>query len=223
MGKHWLIFMQGVSMKQCCVTGCDNKYRAKGLCGTHWKINKAYGTPTPLCWCGEPAQTNGGRKGASLLCKSHNLTDRFWGYVEVKSDEECWEWQGSRTAANYGLLYWHNELQYAHRISLELDNRPVPDRWHACHTCDNPPCVNPKHLFPGTPHDNVKDKVSKSRHIFGEKHPNSKLSDTDVIEIRRLASEGVWQSDLARKYEVHPGHISVIVAGLKRRNTLDKE
>lgn len=210
-------------MKTCTISGCNNKLRSKGLCSAHWKIDKKYGTPTPLCWCGEPAQTNAGSKGASRMCTIHTLTSRYWEYVDVKNEEECWEWIGTKTAAGYGVIYWENQLRYAHRLSLEFDGRPVPSRWHACHTCDNPPCVNPKHLFPGTPHENVKDKVSKGRHIYGENHPNSKLSDTDVLEIRKLASEGVWQSDLAKQFNVHHSHISDIVAGLKRRDLLDKE
>lgn len=210
-------------MKTCSVSGCTNKYRSIGLCSTHWKINKRYGTPTPLCWCEEPAQTNAGNHAASILCKNHTLTERFWEYVDIRSSEECWEWKGSKTAANYGLIYWQDSLQYAHRLSLELDGRPVPPKWHACHTCDNPPCVNPNHLFVGTPHDNVKDKVKKGRHAFGENHPKAKLTDTDVLEIRKLASEGVWQAELAKRFNVHPGHISVIVAGFKRRDLLDKE
>ena len=212
-----------MATKACTVSGCENKYRSIGLCSSHWKINKKYGTPTPLCHCGEPAQTFAGNKGASLLCESHRLTARFWDYVDVKSDEECWEWTGSKTAANYGLMYWNGELEYAHRLSLEMDGRPVPSRWHACHTCDNPPCVNPGHLFVGTPHDNVKDKVQKRRHTFGENHPNAKLTNTDVLEIRKLASDGVWQADLARMYNVNQGHISTIVTGLKRRDILGKE
>lgn len=210
-------------MKLCTISGCDNKLRSRGLCSAHWKINKKYGTPTPLCWCGEPAQTFAGNKGASKFCPNHTLTVRYWEYVDIKREDECWEWKGSKTTAGYGLIYWENRLQYAHRLSLELDGRPVPPRWHACHTCDNPPCVNPKHLFVGTPHDNVKDKVSKGRHTFGENHPNSKLTDTDVKEIRKLASEGMWQSDIARLYGVNQSHISTIVAGLKRRDLLDKE
>jgi hypothetical protein len=143
--------------------------------------------------------------------------------VNVKGADECWEWTGTKTATNYGLIWWNDALQYAHRLSLEIDGRPVPAKWHACHTCDNPPCVNPNHLFPGTPHDNVKDKVSKGRHSFGENHPNAKLTDTDVEEIRKLASEGVWQSELAKMFGVNPGHISKLVAGLERRDLLDKE
>lgn len=210
--------------KQCSVSGCTGVgYRARGLCHTHWKINKTYGTPTPLCWCGDPVQTNGGNRGASKMCAEHTLFKRFWDYVDIKSEDECWEWNGSRTAAGYGLIYWKDELKYAHRLSIEFSGREIPERWHACHTCDNPPCVNPKHLFPGTPHENMLDKVSKGRHTFGENHPNAKLSDAEIVEIRKLAFEGVWQSDLAKKFGVHPGHISDIVAGLRRRDLLNKE
>ena len=209
-------------MKTCSISGCTNKYRSIGLCGTHWKLNKKYGTPTPFCWCGEPADTRTSR-GASKLCQSHTLTSRYWEYVDIKGEHECWEWIGSKTSAGYGLIYWQDELKYAHRLSLEFDDRPVPAKWHACHTCDNPPCVNPNHLFIGTPHDNVKDKVAKKRHAFGESHPNAKLTDTEVLEIRKLASEGGWQAELAKRFNVHPGHISVIVAGLKRRDLLEKE
>lgn len=209
-------------MKTCTISGCDNKLRSKGLCSTHSKINKKYGTPLPLCWCGEPADT-GTSKGASTFCKNHTLTLRYWEYVKVGEEDQCWEWTGSKTSAGYGLIYWKDELKYAHRLSLEFDGRPVPPRWHACHTCDNPLCVNPKHLFPGTPHDNVKDKVSKGRHTYGENHPNSRLTDTDVEEIRKLAYDGVWQSDLAQMFNVNPSHISRLVAGLERRDLLDKE
>jgi hypothetical protein len=144
--------------KKCSVTGCDVKYRAKGLCATHWKINKKYGTPTPLCWCGEPAQTNAGNHGISVECKQHTLITRFWDNVNVGSDDECWEWQGSRTEAGYGLMWYDGKLRYAHRIAIDLEGDLF-----ACHKCDNPPCVNPNHLFVGTQKDNVQDMLSKGR------------------------------------------------------------
>ena len=212
-----------MATKKCSVSGCDNKYRSTSFCSAHWKINKKYGTPTPLCWCGEPAQTHAGNQGASILCTTHTLTARFWAYVDIKNLDECWEWTGTKTAANYGLIYWNGKLEYAHRLSLEMDGRPVPSRWHACHTCDNPPCVNPSHLFAGTPKENVMDKVSKGRHTYGETHPNAKLSNTEVKNIRKLASEGMFQSDIAHTYGLNESYVSELVAGLKRRDILDKE
>jgi len=209
-------------MKNCSITGCDNKYRSKGLCSTHWKINKKYGTPVPLCWCGEFVQTFAGNKGSLILCKKHNLLKRFWDNVDIKSDNECWEWQGSKTKAGYGNILWNNEIHYAHRLSLEFTGEVIPPRYHACHKCDNPSCVNPNHLFVGSPRENMLDKVSKGRQVFGEKHPNAILTNAEIIIIRQMAEDGVFFSDISKIFGVSESHISRIVARLVRA-TLPKE
>jgi hypothetical protein len=205
-------------MKSCIVTGCTNKYRSIGLCSSHWKVFKKYGSATPVCFCGELSHTNAGNRGGTLLCKTHALLERFWENVDVKGEEDCWLWNGSKTAAGYGVIYWSSDNTYAHRISIELDGRVIPARFHACHTCDNPPCVNPKHLFVGSPRDNMLDKVAKNRHTYGETHPAAKLTDKEVEQIRGLFKDGVWQTDLAKTFNVHQSHISRIVYGLIRRN-----
>lgn len=203
-------------MKKCSVTGCNNKYRSIGFCSTHWKINKKYGTPIPLCWCNEPVQTFAGNQSASKMCKEHTLLERFWENVDIKGEDDCWEWQGSKTPAGYGLFYWNDELKYTHRLSLEFKGEAIPPRWHACHKCDNPSCVNPNHLFIGTPRDNMLDKVSKGRHTFGENHPNAKLTNAEVLIIRDMAEDGVFFSDIAKTFGVSNSHISTIVARLRR-------
>lgn len=205
-------------MKKCKITGCENKYRSIGLCSSHWKINKKYGTPTPTCWCGEFAQTFVGNKRASELCHEHQLLKTYWENVDIKGQDKCWEWQGSKTQAGYGLIYWYGKLQYAHRLSLQFIGQAIPDRYHVCHKCDNPSCVNPNHLFVGSPRDNMQDKVSKGRHTFGEKHPNAKLTNSEVLEIRDMAEDGVFFSDIAKTFDVSESHISTIVARLVRRD-----
>jgi hypothetical protein len=201
----------------CSVTNCTNKYRAIGLCGSHWKIFKKYGSATPVCFCGELSQTNGGNRQGSQLCKRHTLLNRFWENVDVKSDEECWNWTAAKTTAGYGVIYWNSENTYAHRLSIEISGRTIPEGFHACHKCDNPSCVNPKHLFAGTAADNAKDKMSKNRQTYGEQHYNSKLSNYDIMNIRKLLKQGVSPSDLALQFNVGQTHISRIKNNLVRR------
>ena len=108
----------------------------------------------------------------------------------------------------------------AHRISWEIHNGEIPENLWVLHKCDNPPCVNPEHLFLGTPRDNVIDKVKKGRHRDdnGEKHPMAKLKDKDVRYIRRKLSDGIQGKDLAKQFNVCRMTISNIKTGRKWRS-----
>jgi hypothetical protein len=81
----------------------------------------------------------------------------FWDYV-LKGDG-CWLWLGATNEAGYGLYH----KQRAHRVAYELTYGPIPSGMLACHSCDNPPCVRPDHLFPGTTKENVHDALKKNR------------------------------------------------------------
>jgi hypothetical protein len=87
---------------------------------------------------------------------------RFWKYVN-KTDG-CWLWTGAIGGSGYGLLGVENRNVPAHRLSWQIHNGPIPDGLLVCHTCDNPPCVNPAHLWLGTNLDNARDKMAKGRH-----------------------------------------------------------
>lgn len=88
---------------------------------------------------------------------------RFWKYVDKKGENECWEWNRSKYPNGYGRIGKH----YAHRFSWILTNGEIPNGLHVCHSCDNPPCVNPKHLWLGTVADNMHDRDSKGRGRYG--------------------------------------------------------
>lgn len=93
---------------------------------------------------------------------------RFWRYVSPEPNSGCWLWDGSLDSHGYGTIgrYDGKGLRATH-VSLSIAGRPVPDGLLCCHTCDNPPCVNPDHLWAGSPQDNMDDKVAKGRNRNG--------------------------------------------------------
>jgi hypothetical protein len=136
---------------------------------------------------------------------------RFLGHVE-KTDG-CWLWRGE-SKRGYGSLRIGCVTHRAHRLSYEIFKGPIPGGMVVCHTCDNPACVNPDHLFVGTQQDNIKDAWSKGRVRLprdGEKNPASKLTAAQVLDIRaRLCGKRGELSALAREYGVSSSLIAQI-------------
>lgn len=128
--------------------------------------------------------------------------ERFWAQVDKQGPDDCWPWTGC-LSNGYGLLYVNDKSCRVHRYSYELVHGPIPDGLFACHTCDNPSCCNPAHIFLGTTGDNTRDAARKKRMPYGETHHNAKLTETDVRQIRSEYADGlVSYSVLAARYDV---------------------
>jgi len=104
------------------------------------------------------------RKKAAVA-REKPLKERFYTKIKmVLAEGDCWEWLGSTSTSGYAQLRWRGKTRFASHVSLTLFGRPRPDGMCALHTCDNPICVNPNHLWWGTQKDNVDDCIAKGRH-----------------------------------------------------------
>lgn len=88
---------------------------------------------------------------------------RFWAKVNKKGKNQCWEWTAARDPFGYGRFGLNGKICTASRFSWELHYSPISKGMCVLHKCDNPPCVNPNHLFLGTRSDNVADMIAKGR------------------------------------------------------------
>lgn len=141
---------------------------------------------------------------------------RVWPKVDKSGD--CWLFQGAKDSGGYGHLKGPGgTIVSAHRVVYEATYGPVPVGYIVCHTCDNPACVRPEHLFAGTPRDNTQDMIKKGRNNAspGEAHGTAKLTTDQVREIRARAINGETQAHIARYYGVGRTIISHIVARKK--------
>lgn len=139
-------------MKTCAVEGCERPSWCRGFCRAHYTRWSRHGDPG----------------GPTFQLRGAPVEERFWSYV-LKLPNGCWEWQGGKVRYGYGGFHDENHrLRFAHRYSWEMHNGPIPKGLFVCHTCDNPPCINPAHLFIGTPKDNTQDMIRKGRSAQGQ-------------------------------------------------------
>lgn len=136
-----------MSERTCTVSDCTRPSRKRGMCNRHYENLRLRGSAVPQ--------------------RDRSLGDRLQEIGWTVTPRGCWEWSGSRNADGYGI-FTATRLGLAnaraHRLLYELAVGPIPEGLLLRHSCDNPPCVNPDHLIPGTQDDNMKDMVERGRH-----------------------------------------------------------
>lgn len=147
---------------------------------------------------------------------TYDFLDRFFYFVDDIGDESsCWNWMGSKDGGGYGIFICKEYgREKAHRLMYMETYGEIPEGMYICHTCDNPSCVNPSHLFLGTNQDNIDDKVLKDRQsrLFGKNNGRSKLSEMDVINMRKDYKSGNYSyRDLVKKYNIGQTQVARII------------
>lgn len=148
--------------------------------------------------------------------------ERFWALVRRGAPDVCWEWTGKKIKGGYGdfvvqLGDGRQKHIIAHRWAWSEEHGEIAIGMLVLHRCDNPPCVNPAHLFLGTQQDNMDDQAAKGRRPdqTGGLNKHARLSEADVLEIRRLVNEaGLTRTEVASRFGIDRRHASDIATGL---------
>lgn len=180
-------------------------------------------------WKGTIADNNNDKviKGRGRARKSKSLEERLWEHVDKHGKNDCWEWTRCRNNAGYGTIKKGGHAGASllvHRVSWDLahpDSLVKKDEV-ICHGCDNPPCVNPNHLWRGTVADKNRNMMIKGRgrgaKLFGSSNHSSKLKDADIPIIRKLREQGYTHLAIADTFGVSGSTISDILNGHRWRN-----
>jgi hypothetical protein len=177
------------------------------------------------CGCGEKTniskynnKKNGHIAGKPVFCiRGHTINrvgrtkpieERFWKFVDKGKDDECWNWIGAKKDNGYGVIGLGKKLIRAPRLSYTIAYGEIPEGKFICHRCDNPSCVNPKHLFLGTNQDNMNDMCDKGRQL-------RKLTIEEVKKIKQILIYGnKTQVEIGIMFNVDNTTINKIAKGI---------
>lgn len=187
-----------MSTQVCSIEGCERpRGRARGWCSMHYRRWQNSGTPLGVQRLRPPVGS------------TPEQAFSWYRPGEPPTDGSCWDWQGTVDSDGYGQL--GSRRMKAHRVSYEIYVGTIPSGAGILHRCDRPICVNPYHLRPGTQRENVDDAVSRDRVRKGERHGMAKLTEAQVIEIRRLRRAGQSSDELSRMFGIGSRTVRSIV------------
>lgn len=200
---------------KCCSHACSRRYaRSKAVYPDRVKKSCEF--------CGVEYQTvrsNADRRRyCSYACRDkawQAAPSDFWAKVHIGKADECWPCKDTTgvfiDVHGYGHVGFQGRREATHRLAWALTNGPIPDGLIVCHHCDNPSCCNPSHLFIGTDKDNAHDRNKKMRHAYGERNPNSKLTNVNVRQILDLRAAGKTTYEIAGIFGVSRPVVGLIV------------
>ncbi len=187
---------------KCSVDGCNGEIKVKSLllCQKHYVRLKTHGS---VCF----------KKNAH-----GSLEERFWNFVDKKSNDECWHWTGQILSNGYGRISLGSKkdgADGAHRVSWKLFNKKdIPDGMFVMHKCDNPSCVNPHHLSIGTPKENTQDMIAKGRkRVVSPKGEGNGKSLLNEEKVRIIKASTLSHAALARELGVSPNCVRGVRTG----------
>jgi hypothetical protein len=174
-------------LSKCIIESCNRSPRSNGMCNMHYERKRSYG------------------KTSFSEREMNNFLDKETFHMNYSVDPQtgCWNWIRFKYKG-YGEFNHKRKKYRAHRFSYELFKEKIPDGMIACHSCDNPACVNPDHIFLGTHSDNNRDMVNKNRNAKGSQNGNSKLAEDKVIEIKRRLNKGDTIKNISADFGVKP-------------------
>ena len=185
-------------MRMCLIADCEAPVVTRGWCGKHYARWKRHGDPE------------------YTVIRPHGLTleEAFrWHMPGEPPAEGCWEWTSGGNGKGYGQMEFGGKGLPAHAVSYQVFVGDLADDDLVRHTCDNPPCVNPAHLLPGTPPDNRQDCVERGRQARGEGQHLARLTEAQVIELRERYAAGQTLIALADQFGICQSAVSSVVRG----------
>lgn len=190
----------------CSIDGCDLPHKTRGYCVGHYTR-----------W-----QRQGENFDRSLiLVREESGEEVIARALREATPDKCWEWPLGRSRQGYGQLSIPGAKRStpAHRHVCEVvHGKPPSPRHLACHECDNPPCINKHHLRWDTYKGNAEDRTKRGRGLLGERHHKAKLTEAQVVVIKRRLEAGETCQTLADEYGVTNGSIWFISKGINWRH-----
>ncbi len=144
--------------------------------------------------------------------KNKNIKEDVWKRINIKGEDDCWEWKGYVLSNGYGQIRIDYRRYRTHRLVYELTYGPIPEGLLVCHKCNNRKCCNPKHLYVGTQKDNLKQMIEDGRKPIGENSSKAKLNWKQINEIRKKYIPYIYtQKRLGKEYSISESECFLII------------